>query len=459
MSTLKQYWSDEVTRTGAALSAQQSRVATLRSDLQAAEASQRAAALDLRSQSDAVEAARRALAAIAMPSDGDPLLTAMASALAALHNTQVTLATGELTVQGLRAELARQEKQAAALGTANADAQRMLKTETANADARKKITDMLSAGGALETLAADADAVLVASEATARARVESEFPSGSTDATDFLKRVRARRKLVEDSAKAATGTEGTAYVAHDTSLAQAQRTFDLAAAAVSGIANAAALLSSDSATLVRLAALPAPNPPNSYSILTRWQHDALHDSSKKSAREAALGKLTTVDTARAEVMTAQRNYDEAFHAAMKSDPDKTPAQLDAMASVSAKKTILTNKLSALTAARGALSTDERKTLDGWFAAAPDALWDALDSLDTVTTRLKYLKGPPSAADLMTAMGNAEAALVTELGDARLAERKAEGARLALKRASGAASAERETILQRARAFARSSALF
>lgn len=459
MSTLKQYWNDEVTRIGTALSTQQARVATLRSDLQTAESSQRAAALDLRNQSDAVEAARRALAAIAMPADGDPLLAAMASALTALHNTQATLATSELAVQGLRAELARQEKQAAALTAAKSDAQAMLKTETANADARKKITDMLSPGGALETLATDADAVLTASEATARSRVESEFPSSGTDSKDFLKRVRARRKLVEDSAKAAAGTEGTASNAHNTDLALAQRTFDQAVSAVSGIISAAALLSSDSATLARLAALSAPVPPDSYPILTRWQHDALHNSSKKNDREAALAKLTAVDEARAEVITAQRDYDEAFHAAMKSDPDKTEAQLDAMASVSAKKTILGNKQGALTAARAALSTGERTTLDEWFAAVPDALWDALDNLDTVTARLKYLKGPPSATDLITAMDNAEAALVTELDAARLAERKAEGARLALKRAGGAATAERETTLQRARAFARSSALF
>lgn len=457
MATLKQYWNDEVSRLTAALSTQRTAVSALGAQLLAAEAAQRGAAIDVRTQGDAVSAARSALSAIAMPADGDPLLTNMETALAALAAAQATLADGELAVLGLRAELARQEKRTRSLDLALAEAQNALATETTRASARAAMTDALTTG-AQATLAADAAAALTASEATARARVESEFPTSGTAAKDFLKRARARRAIVEDSSTAAATVATLAHAASNSALAQAQLAYDAAVAAVRRTADAAPILAADAATLAMLAALPAPNPPDSFPILTKWQRALLHDTSKKAAREDALAKLAAIDAAQIAVRAKQTAYDAALHAAMAAEPDKTVAELDAT-TLSTERGKLDGKLAELATARAAISATESATLQAWFAAVPETLWQALESLDTATARLGALKGPPTPADLITSMNNAEAALVTALTAARLVERKTAGATAAELRASGASLAETESRGQRARAYARSSAPF
>lgn len=457
MATLKQYWNDEVTRLTAALSTQRTAVAALGAQLLAAEVAQRSAAVDVRTQSDAVNAARSALAAIAMPADGDPLLITMGNAQAALAAAQVALARGELAVLGLRAELARQEQRARSLDLALTEAQNTLAAETARASDRTAMIDALTTG-AQATLAADAAAALTASEATARARVESEFPANATAAKDFLKRVRARRAIVADSATAATAVATLAYNANNSALAQAQLAFGAAVAAVRRTADAAPSLAADTATLVALAALPAANPPNSFPILTKWQRALLHAASKKTAREDALAKLAAVDAAQSAVRTKQTAYDKALHAAMAAEPDKTVAQLDTT-TLSTERGELDTKITDLATARAAINATESATLQAWFAAVPEALWQSLESLDTAVARLGALKGPPTPADLITAMNNAEAALVTALTAARLTVRKTAGAAAAELRASGASLAESESSGQRARAYSRSSAPF
>lgn len=457
MATLKQYWNDEVTRFTTALSAQRSTVAALGAQLLAAELAQRSAAVDVRTHSDAVNAARSALSAIAMPADGNPLLTTMGNAQAALAAAQVALARGELAVLGLRAELARQEQRARSLDLALTEAQTTLATETTSATARSAMTDALTSG-AQATLAADAAAALTASEASARARVEGEFPASASAAKDFLKRVRARRAIVADSATAAAAVATLAYNANNSALAQAQLAFAAAVAAVRRTADAAPSLAADSATLAALAALPAANPPDSFPLLSKWQRALLHDASKKPAREDALAKLAAVDTAQSAVRTKLTAYDKALHAAMMAEPDTTVAQLDTT-TLSTERGELDGKIADLATARAAISATESATLQAWFAAVPEALWQALESLDTAVARLGALKGPPTPAGLISAMNNAEAALVTALTAARLAERKTAAAAAADLRASGASLAESESSGQRARAYSRSSAAF
>jgi hypothetical protein len=246
--------------------------------------------------------------------------------------------------------------------------------------------------------------------------------------------------------------------AGNSALAQAQLAFDAAVTAVRSTADAAPRLAADSATLERLAALPAPNPPDSYPILTKWQRALLHDAGKKAARESALAKLAVVDDAQAAVRAKQTAYDTALHAALAAEPDKTVAQLDAT-TLATERGEFDAKLDALAAARSAINAAERDALQTWFAAVPDALWETLESFDNATARLGALKGPPAPAALITAMGNAESVLVTALAAARLAGRKTDGARAAEQRASGASVAERESSAQRAGAYARSGALF
>lgn len=461
MTTLKQYWTDEVTRIGNALSDTQSKLAALRTAVMTAETGQRSTADSVRSQRDAVAAARRALAAIPMPADGDPLLDAMESALVALHAAQAALANDECRLLEMRAELARTEQRAAQLGADLVAAQQALDKETLAADARNSLIGRLTT--ALPALVSDATDALNTHQATASARVESEFPTSATASKNFLARARARRALVQAIAASATGVEDAAYAASNTALAKAQRDFDATVAAAQALADAPGQLVADTATLARLAALPAPNPPTSYSILTRWQHDLLHDSSKKTKRETVLAKLTAVDDARSQVIAAQAAYDNALHAAMKAEPDKTVAQLETdIAAVSAAKTALDAKLASLATARGdytALSAGDRQTLDEWFAAAPDTLWDALDSLDGAVARLEQLKAAPALSTVTTALDTAESALEAALRAVRLDGRQTAGAQRAGQRAAALLDAQRNTAAARATAMARSDALF
>lgn len=461
MPTLKQYWSDEVTRIGTALTAAQADLATQRAGVLAAEAAQRDTANLVRSQGDAVAAARRALSAIPMPADGDPLLAAMQAALVGLHSAQASLAEGAYRLLVQRAALQRTEAAVQRLGAELAAAKATLDKETQAADARQALADKFGVTGSLANLIPDAQAALAAHKATAVARVEGEFPTSATPAKDFLGRVRARAQLVRDIAASAGDVEQPAYAAANPALAVAQRAFDAAVAALQAVADAGAQAAADSDTLARLAALPAPNPPSSYPILTRWQHELLFDAGKQTTRENTLAALTAVDEARSAVIPVQVAYEKALHAAMQAEPDKTVAQLDAT-TLAAEKGALDPKLGDLATARntyGAVAAADRQLLDEWFAAVPDSLWSALDALDGAVGRLEKLTGSPTPGDLVTAITTAETNLEAALRAAREADRQTLGGQFALQGASAGLGAERDTVAARAGAMAHSSALF
>ena len=451
-TTLKQFWTDEVARTTARLGALATELGLLRAALTAAQAIQAAASSAVTTQAKAVDEARKALAGIPMPGDGDPLLVAMEQALMDLADARANLASSDQAVQAQTAELNRLQGQQAALQADFADANKALTQAGKDADMRQKWVDALTTG-ALQTLAADAAAALAASEATARSRVEAEFPKSATLAKDFLTRARARRGLPLDSLTQAGAVETAAFNADSPAFAQARLAFDSAANSVRQAFEAAPSLAADTAVLLRLAALPAAHPaaPSSYPILTVWQHNRLVDAGKKADRESALAKITDVDKAAADVRSAQAAYDTALHAAMVAQPDATQAELDGGV-VKPKKDDLIAKLATLGTQRGAMTADEIKLVKAWFAAVPSTLWDALDKLDTAAARLRALVGPPAPAALIAAMTAAEAALVTALDAARLAQRTRDATDLAEQRAAGLLAAERETAAARSVAF-------
>ncbi|MDB5861523.1 MAG: hypothetical protein JWQ76_5212, partial [Ramlibacter sp.] len=191
---------------------------------------------------------------------------------------------------------------------------------------------------------------------------------------------------------------------------------------------------------------------------TRWQHERLHDATKKAAREAALAKLAAIDQAVAAVRPLQQAYDTALHAAMKTDPDKTQAQLDA-GSLAAARTALDTKITAVATTRAAMTDPELDTVKSWFAGVPDQLWEALEKLDTAAGRLGALSGTGSPTNVLAELAAAETALATALAADRLATRQLAGAALALQRAAALQDAERETVGSRANAYAHSAALF
>ncbi|HEY0825188.1 MAG TPA: hypothetical protein VGD76_15485, partial [Ramlibacter sp.] len=408
---LMQYWTEEIARLTPRVATQRSEVTAQRAQLTGSRALRVLASAAVTAQTEAVEAARKALAGIPMPADGDPLLAGMETALVALAEAQATLATTDLAVQAQSAELARLEAQQAGLEEELAAALRQQKREEREAEARGKMITALTTGE-LATLAADAAAALTAYETTARARVEGEFPSSTTAAKSFLGRVRARRAQVQQSLVVAADVESAAFTADTGALAQAQRRFERAAAAVRTVADAAPQLESDRATLQRFSELPAATA-TSFPILTRWQHGRLHDGSKKTAREAALAKLTAVDTAVANVRPAQQAYDKALHAAMKSTPDKTQAELDA-STLATERAALQAKIDAVGTARAAMTAAELETVKSWFAAVPENLWEALDRLDAAADRLNALKGPSAPANVLAELAAAETALATAL---------------------------------------------
>lgn len=456
-TTLEQYWTDEVTRLSARLAAQTLDGADQRTALAALQAVQRAASDALRSQGLAVEAARRALGTIAMPSDGDPLLLALESALVDQADAQAAVAMTDQLAQAVGTELARQQAEQAASAADLAEAQRALGAETRARAARQLQIDRLSSGD-LAGLVAEATLLLGSFAADASDRVESEFPSSATNAKHFLKRVRARRALVDESLTAATAAVTAALTGSGVpALLLAQAAFDTAVAALRHATEAPPRLAADAVTLARLAALPAAAPPV-YPILSRWQHERLFDATRKAEREAALAKLTDVDTARSAVRMAQQSYELALTAALKAEPDKTRAELDA-STLSAEVATVASKQADLNSARAALSPAELTVVKTWFAAVPERLWEELDKLDGALARLNRLIGPPTPADLVSALTAAEAALTSALTAERLAQRGQAGAAAALQREQGALMAERETAVGRSRALARSAALF
>jgi hypothetical protein len=394
-----------------------------------------------------------------MLGDGDPLLRDMEQALIDLADARAHLATASLDVLSKTAELNRLQAQQTALHAAATEADKAGKQAEADAKTRQTWIDALTTGD-LKDLVTDAGTALGA-EATARTRVEGEFPSNTVaPEKDFLTRVRARRALAADSLKQASTVEGTLFTAEASAVAKARRSYDAAVDAVRQAFQAAPRLAADGAVLARLAALPAAHltTPISYPILTVWQHDRLHDTTKKTNRENALAKLKDVDDAAAAVRIAQAAYDTALHAAMAADPDKTQAELDAGV-VKPKKDDVVAKKGTLDTKRGAMTVDEIKLVKAWLAAVPDKLWDALDQLDTAASRLHALANPPAPAALIASMLAAEDTLATALAAERLAQRKLDASDLAEQRATGLLAAERDTAAANGATYSRGATLF
>ncbi len=463
MATLAQFWTAEVARLDAALADTAAQVQGSRSALQTAEQQERAASDALRLQEGKLRDARAALALIAMPGDGDPQLAAMDAALVARAEAVAAAANASQRALTQRARLDRLGATLASLQTERQHVAAEKLNELGDgtpqrpgqAASRQKMMALLLAGGALENLAADAAQALIAFEADARNRVEGEFPSNGAAPKDFLKRVRARRSLINDSVQAVDGA-AKAQAPNTTALAAAQRAFDTCLGAVRRAADAAPLLTADTTTLAALAALPAPTA-TTRPVLTIWQHKRLHDATQQALREAALALLADVDDAWKSWRNAQKAYDDALHTAMKANPDMTPLQLDAVPAVKSKLDTLALKAADLATKTGLLAP-QQAIAQGWLACVSDALWDALDRLDGAIDRLKDLGGITTPAQRITDLLAAETGLAAALDAAGLAARQKTAALAAQARAAENQGAEHETRVARLRGAGRSAAL-
>jgi len=464
MATLAQFWTTEVARLATALASTGATIDAGRAALLAAEQQARHASDAVRTQEARLRDARAALALIPLPADGDPQLMAMEQALVARSEA---IAAAAAASQEALLQRARLDRLGATLAAQQAESQAAAAEKLREcgdgtpqrpglAAARQAMVATLQAGGALATLAADAAQVLADFEAGARARVEAEFPSNADDRKHFLKRVRARRALVADSVAAADAVAAHAQAGADSALTLAQRSFDTRLAAVRRAAEAAPLLTADTATLAAQAQLPAATA-DTRPVLTLWQYKRLHDATRKAARETALAALADVDDAWAAWRTAQQEYDDALHTAMKANPDMTPAQLDAVPGVKTKLDARTAKAATLTTKKAAY-TPLQADAQNWLACVSDNLWETLDRMDGAIDRLKGLTGPGAPAQRITDLLAAETALAAAQATAGLASRQTGAARAAQQRAAEAQAAEQETRIARLRGTSRSAAL-
>lgn len=461
MPTLTDYWNDEVSRIDAALANARTELATLRSELRDTEAEARALAAELKAHTDTVAAARQALAKIAMPADGDPLLELMRSALVDLNTARADVARSQGRRLALRAAASALDTEIAGLeseaGLAHASLDAIA---TVNAQ-RQATVDKFAVGGILEALVSTAQTALSEHEASARARVEGEFPTNANPDKSLLARARARAQLVRDIVASAASVEHAADAGRRTALDIAMRDYEAALDALLSLGEAGASVRADVSTLARLAALPAASAPDSFPILSPWQHALLHDSTGKTKRENTLAKLTAVDQARAALIPLQAAYDQARHAAMKAEPDKTLAELDAT-SLAAEKAALDTQESALDAARSTytgLDPANLQLLDAWFAAIPDALWAALEALDGAVLRLQTIATGPTPASLDSAIDVAETALESALRSARAQQRQTLGSQRAYALAEAKWTAHRTTEAAQVSAMSHSNVLF
>ena len=457
MSTLTQYWADETGRLDLALDAVHTDVTAARLAQASAQTQSRLAADTVRTAFETVALARKALAGIPTPADGDPLLRAMSQALTAWREAQHAQVSADLILQSAKAEVERLQAWQAVLQQELAEVAAAQLLESKAALQRAAAVASLKAGGAWADLAADATQALGDFEAGARSRVQGEFPSSAAPEKDFLTRVRARRALVLGSAVQAQDVATASVSASTAELAQAQRQFDQAWQAVRTLVESAPRLADDRDTLARLAALPAPHPtvPVSYPVLTPAQHDELFDAGLESAREDALALLTLADAAEDAWRAAQGDYDKALNAALKAHPDKSVADLNG-SEIQAEFDALNDAVIERSDKRADLTGDAtaHATLQGWYAAVPELLWDTLDQLDNAIARLTVFKAAPTPSQRLQDLADREADLVTVLAASRVAVRTQRIAEQAALRSLGQSRAEQATAARRAKAASR-----
>ncbi|QNM98647.1 hypothetical protein [Chitinimonas koreensis] len=446
-TTLIGFWTDEVGRLDAALTAARGRLASTQAAEQVAIAAYAGSAAQLQAARDQVEAIRKQLAAIPLPADGDPLLIAMRDALIAWRQAGANHAANEAAKRRLGEQRA-------------ADAARVNETAARLADARAALAaaqpahDQRQAWAAapLASYKSQAQAALTDFEAAARGKVEADFPSNADDKRSFIKRVRARRALA-DTLRANAAARAAAALAGNTAwnesstrqidkLAALQATFDAAVAALQAYAQTQPAVAQARDALKSLAELPG-------SALTAAQKAVLisADATLTDAREDALEKLKTRDDKQAALDAADLAYQNALFAARAAEPDKTDAALRAADPTLQTKFDAVGTLAGeLGAAESALAAD-LPLLSAWWVAVPDALWDRLDRLDAAVATLGPIKDA-TVADIKSAVVNAETALAAALDAASRERRKVVVLHEALAQRQAEATAAAELLARR-----------
>jgi|GEM_PF-1735812 len=420
MTSLSDFYSLEVTRQQAQLSTAQT-AASQASQAELAAGNQLLSinqALSL-ARSDAA-AARKALALIPLPADGDPLLLALRSALRAEASAQSAQVSAAAELSQARANRARADAWAALL--AQRLAQLNLQAKAAQTATQQR-TAWLSAAATAAPDDAPSLAAAVLSEynAAAKGKIEADFPSHADADKNFLSRVRARRSLAASALSLAQTRQADAD-ALATAWAEASgraaaklpalhSRLAAADAALQQLSLAPAQIDSARQQLKALAERPS----SPLSAAQRAELFATGNTALASEREAALAALSLRDAAQNTYFARRQDYARALLPLQIAHPGASEADLRAL------DTSLDTHFSDLNAAAQALADADndpalaahRNTLMDWFNAVPEALWQQLEAYDSSLAQLTQIQALVPA-DLISALQNAENALVTQL---------------------------------------------
>lgn len=425
-TTLSAYWSAELARLDAALLAQRAALANAQATQQSAQNDYTQTGDALDAARKAVDAARKALGGIAMPADSDPLLQQMRDAVLQARVQAALYVQRETALRDAQALCLRLGARLDALQARRSAAQAARDAED---KARAQRQDWISSAGsgALKDVPAQAAALIAGVGAAAKAKIEADFPGNADPKFDLLTRVRARRQL---GAKLLTLSRDDASEAQRQQRLKAEAcgrdsdktaglklAFEQAVAALQNLALAPPRLARDEEVLTALAA-------RSTSPLTAAQAKVFKadgDAALRGEREAALKLLKDRDEAQAALLDAQAAYARALRAAQIAKPDASEAAL--IAADAALKTLHDKIDPAQTTLNNAVAALAPKLalLRSWFAAASDALWDPLDTLDAALDELDAFKKLVPAT-LISNLSAAEAALAGNL-DAVSAEQR------------------------------------
>ena len=440
--TLKDFYQDRFGHRETAVDTARVDLDTRRDELRTAEDEHAAALAATAANADDLAATRAALAAATTAAD--------AEALTATLNEQI-VESRKLRLMELDAArtlaLARGAKERAAEALRTAE-RRLARAEGELAEAeelQERHDAWTTALGQppLSTLAADAAALLAGPVfGNAEARLNADLPAklrqrSAERLEDQRERLTAKEEHgahAEDQLDARLKADGGLGGA----LAEAWTAFLRAEGALGDyVTSAAAELAATQAALEAIPGSPA---------LTAEQVAELADASQSGSRDDAADAEKARDDALVLVEAKRREVDEARLEMLSGDPDLSPAQVDAEASVAALLSDLATLEGDLTTAEDALDQEPapgdptpREVLDLWETAAPESTWSSFAALEAGRAALTRLSADP--APLAAAMSSTEDDLAQALTAQDTSDRAAELVEtLAAERAAAAAVA-------------------
>jgi len=428
---LTDYWQNEKTRLASCLTeAQAQLVAASKGEIDA-RAAVAAASKAGETAQVALNASRQALASIVMPADGHPLLKAMRDAIADVRAAraqqvaaEVSLRTAQVTRTGLQGRV---DQLTAAQSTATAALKAAVEADVERTALAAKLR-----AAPVKDLKAAATTALNNFDTSARNKVLADFPQNADDAKDFFKAVLDRENFVAADVSRRHDEGDNARAEQRNFIESSTRKADLVpalrdahTAAVAELRRVAELKPKVDAAILLLQQYGA----RSGRFITSAEYHALTaiDTAK---RETSLDLLKKLTEKQQEFSVARQAFEEALAAAWIATPDVTFASLvGAGGAVKAEFDAFATAAGKVDTAATVIKGSAGEPLRCWFAAVPDALWDALEAYEAAQGLLKQVSTGLAPAQVADAWETAEDELVTALK-----ARDAEAASIAMRQA-------------------------